>query len=282
VGADATGAALHPECALIQFFLGTHMPSWLERTSVPLFLSQRRLHHRRTLPRAHGPVAIDSAGYSELSLFGEWRTSPRTYVADVRRYRDEIGMLTWAAVQDWMCEPLVRAKTGKSVLEHQALTIASVLELRSMAPEIPWVPVLQGYVIEDYLEHAEAYARAGIDLLAEPIVGLGTVCRRQATDEAVAICQSVAGLGIRLHGFGIKKLGLIRLNSYLASADSMAWSFDARRKQRPECGSLTHHNCANCLVFALRWRVELLDSISTHALHTRRTMSAHKKRLPNE
>ena len=38
----------------------------------------------------------------------------------------------------------------------------------------------------------------------------------------------------------------------LVSADSMAWSFDARRKQRPLCGSTTHKNCANCLttVFA--------------------------------
>jgi hypothetical protein len=232
---------------------------------VPLFVSTRRMAHRRRLPRARGPVAIDSAGYSELSLYGEWRTPPRKYVADVRRYQQEIGRVEWAAVQDWMCEPPVRAKTGKTIAQHQALTIASVLELRSLAPEIGWAPVLQGYVLGDYLQHIEDYARAGIDLRAEAIVGVGTVCRRQATDEVVNILGQLAGLGLRLHGFGVKKLGVLRLAEHLVSADSMAWSFDARRMQRPTCGSRTHKNCANCLHFALRWRTDLLRGLAAPA-----------------
>jgi hypothetical protein len=234
------------------------MPAWLRQTDVPLFVSTRRLSHRRKLPRARGRVVIDSAGYSELSLYGEWRTTPRRYVQDVRRYAAEIGRVEWAAPQDWMCEPNVRVKTGKTILEHQTLTIASVLELRRLAPEIPWAPVLQGYVLEDYLRHVDDYARVGIDLAAEPIIGVGTVCRRQATDEVVEILENLAGLGLRLHGFGIKKQGVLRLSEYLTSADSMAWSFDARRMQRAVCGSRTHKNCANCLRFALRWRSDLL------------------------
>lgn len=237
------------------------MPNWLRLTDVPLFVSTRRLHRRKRLPRARGPVVIDSAGYSELSLFGEWRTSARCYVDDVRRYEREIGRIEWAAPQDWMCEPHVRAKTGKSVAEHQTLTIASVLELRHMAPEIAWAPVLQGYMLEDYLEHLEAYARVGIDLCREPIIGVGTVCRRQATDEVVEILETLAGYGLKLHGFGVKKQGVIRLSPYLSSADSMAWSFDARHLRRPVCGSKTHKNCANCLRFALGWRGELLRGI---------------------
>lgn len=133
----------------MQFYLGTHQPAWLRQTDVPLFVSTRRLSHRHHLPRARGAVAIDSAGYSELSLYGEWRTTSQRYVADVRRYAAEIGRVEWAAVQDWMCEPSVRARTGKSVAEHQTLTIRSVLELRSLAPEIAWAPVLQGYVADD-------------------------------------------------------------------------------------------------------------------------------------
>jgi hypothetical protein len=219
------------------------------------------MSHRRRLPRARGPLAIDSAGYSELSLFGEWRTTPQRYVADVRRYAAEIGRVEWAAVQDWMCEPNVRVRTGKSIAEHQSLTIASTLLLRELAPEIPWAPVLQGYVADDYLRHVDAYARAGIDLRLEPIVGVGTVCRRQATQEACVILEQLSVLGLRLHGFGIKKQGVLRLAQHLVSADSMAWSFDARRMQRPVCGSQTHKNCANCLRFALRWRTALLRGL---------------------
>jgi hypothetical protein len=242
----------------VQFFLGTHLPNWLERTDVPLFVSTRRLSGRKTLPIARGPVAIDSSGYSELSLYGDWRIAARQYVADVRRYESEIGQFAWAAVQDWMCEPWVLHKTGLSIKTHQALTIASLLELRDRAPDIAWAPVLQGWHLPDYVRHIDAYAHWGIDLTSEPVIGVGSVCRRQGTQEAVDICRALSTLGLRLHGFGIKKNGLFRLARYLASADSMAWSFDARRKQRPECGSVTHKNCANCLVYALRWRDQLL------------------------
>src|SRR5690242_4741899 len=98
----------------MRFYLGTHMPSWLTKTDVPLFVSHRRLlgelrpgrGARKTLPRARGPWALDSGGFTELQMFGEWRTTPAEYIAAVRRYRDEIGGLVWAAPMDWMCEPV--------------------------------------------------------------------------------------------------------------------------------------------------------------------------------
>lgn len=49
-----------------QFWLGTHKTGWLERTDVPLFISRRRLVERVTLPRARGPWALDSGGFTEL------------------------------------------------------------------------------------------------------------------------------------------------------------------------------------------------------------------------
>ena len=66
------------------FFLGTHQPHWLARTEVPLFISHRALARRsprRPLPRARGPWALDSGGFTELSTYGEWRTTPAAYVA---------------------------------------------------------------------------------------------------------------------------------------------------------------------------------------------------------
>ena len=50
--------------------------------------------------------------------------------------------------------------------------------------------------------------------------------------------------------------GLRRVRGLLASADSMAWSFDARRTD-PLPGH-THKSCANCLEYALRWREHAL------------------------
>jgi hypothetical protein len=68
--------------------------------------------------------------------------------------------------------------------------------------------------------------------------------------------HTLASLRVRLHGFGVKKAGIESYGDYMASADSMAWSYRARRSwPLPGC---THKSCANCPRYALRWRDELL------------------------
>lgn len=247
---------------MTDFFLGTHMPNWLATADVPLFVSHGRLRGYRMLPRAAAPWACDSRGFTELSMHGCWTIPARTYAAAVRRYAADVGKLAWAAVQDWMCEPFITAKTGLTVEDHQARTVASYLELRSLAPDVPWTPVLQGWRPDDYRRHVDQYDRAGVDLRTLPVVGLGSVCRRQHTAEVEDLIRDLSSRGLRLHGFGFKILGLGRLGSVLASADSMAWSFEARRLRRPTCGSTRHKNCANCLTFALAWRNKVLGALA--------------------
>lgn len=237
----------------MRFLLGTHMPNWLETLDVPLFVSHRRLVGRRRLPRARSGWALDSGGFSELAMFGEWRTTVPEYVEAVARYSEEIGRLEWAAPMDWMCEPFMTTKTGLSVPEHQERTVANYLELRDQGP---FVPVLQGWTIDDYEACVRLYEDAGVDLTAEAVVGVGSVCRRQNTSEGGLIMQTLYQHGIRCHGFGFKKEGIVRYGRYLASADSMAWSYTARRDW-PMAGC-SHRNCANCSRYALRWRAELL------------------------
>jgi hypothetical protein len=253
------------------FYLGSHQPGWLATAGVPLFISDRRLRSYRRLPQAGAAWALDSGGFTELQSFGRWTTTPADYTARVRRYRDHIGHLAWAAPQDWMCEPVVIAGgqvgllrfvgTGLSVAEHQRRTVDNLLQLRALAPDLPFIPVLQGYTVDEYLDCADLYACAGIDLTTEPLVGLGSVCRRQATSEAAAIIATLHAHGItRLHGFGIKTLGLTRYGHLLTSADSMAWSVAARRARAPLPSCPSHKNCANCLRYALRWRHKVLHT----------------------
>lgn len=250
-----------------QFFLGTHQPQWLSRSPVPLFVSRRRLVERKKLPRAAAPWVLDSGGFTELQDFGAWTLSTTEYIELVRRYSEEIGNLQWAAPMDWMCEPVVInggkvgpitfAGTHLSVEEHQWRTVQNLMELRDLAPEIPWAPVLQGWEPDDYQRCADLYEMNGIELEKEPIVGVGTVCRRQHTAEAVTIFSQLAARGLRLHGFGLKIQGLQKCAHYLASSDSMAWSYGARRKP-PFCGSKTHKNCANCWEYAQMWRARVV------------------------
>jgi len=67
------------------FVLGAHHPSWLEQVDVPLFVSHRRLRGQQRLPRALGPWALDSGGFTELAKYGGWRTSEGEYLEAVTR-----------------------------------------------------------------------------------------------------------------------------------------------------------------------------------------------------
>jgi hypothetical protein len=260
--ASASGTA--PCAETTSFYLGTHQPHWLN-LGVPLFVSDRRLRRYRRLPLAAAAWALDSGGFTELAHYGSWDTgpTPAEYVARVRRYGDEIGHLAWAAPQDWMCEPVILAKTGLTLAEHQARTVDNYLRLRDLAPDLPIIPVVQGWTPGDYLRCADRYARSGADLTASGLVGVGSVCRRQSTAQVGDILTTLHQAGItRLHGFGVKALGLARHGRLLASADSMAWSVQARREPAlPGCHG--HHNCANCPRYALRWRDRVLATIAT-------------------
>ncbi len=242
------------------FFLGTHQPGWLCRLDVPLFVSHRTLRTRKRLPRARCRWALDSGGFTELALYGTWRTSLGEYVEAVARYQAEVGLLTWASPQDWMCEPSMLERTGLTVAEHQARTVDNYCTLRQAAPGLPFIPVLQGWNLDDHLGCVQRYATAGVDLGACPLVGLGSVCRRQASGEIGRIAAELTALGVRLHGFGVKYRGLADYADSLDSADSLAWSYAARRRP-PLPGCTAHINCANCPRYALAWRERLLRAL---------------------
>lgn len=243
------------------FYLGAHHPHWLGIVNVPLFVSRRALERYKKLPRAVAQWALDSGGFTELDKHGGWNLAPRAYCELVRRFRDDIGSMAWAAPQDWMCEPQMLQRTGLTVAEHQQRTVDNYLELRSIAPDLPWAPVLQGWSRGDYLQHVEDYARAGVDLRAEAIVGVGTVCRRQHTGMVSTLFAWLHSEGLRLHGFGLKMQGLESSARYLESADSLAWSYQARRNPPLPGHSARHKNCANCQEYALMWRLGALAAI---------------------
>lgn len=197
-------------------------------------------------------------------MHGRWDVSPAEYAAQARRYQQEIGRMQWAAPQDWMCEPKVRLRTGLTVVEHQRRTTDNYLELMSIAPDVPWIPVLQGWTQGDYHRHVAEYTRAGVDLTQRPLVGLGTVCRRQATSMAAATIAGLHAYGMRLHGFGLKTQGLARTAGLLTSADSMAWSYGARARKVPmiDGHGVRHKNCANCMEYALLWRARVVEALN--------------------
>jgi hypothetical protein len=262
------------------FYLGIHRPNWLADSrvaEVPVFISRRTFldsrtgAYRKTFPKAVGRYAVDSGGFTELQKFGRWTITPVQYVAFLRRLWAETGPFDFAAPMDWMVEPWVIsggwvdrqyfAGTRLSVKWHQRQTVRNGKLLRQLAPELPIKYALQGWTETDYHRCVDMYESAGIDLAAESVVLLGSMCRRQNTTEAVDIIDSLLDRGLRnLHGLGFKIEGLRKCWHMLSFADSMSWSKDGRH------GGPCQHSAewrdpdyqpqseANCLPHALAWR----------------------------
>ncbi|WNI20143.1 DUF7221 family queuine tRNA-ribosyltransferase-like protein [Actinacidiphila sp. ITFR-21] len=247
-----------PSPPLPTFWLGVHRPSWLARADVPMFVSNRQMARLKSLPRAVGSWALDSGGFTEITTYGEWRTSPEQYVKLIRRYHDEVGGLAWASQQDFMCEEKALRMTGLTIEQHQDLTVRNFLTLRGLAPELRIIPVVQGWLRPHYMRCVEKFMAAGVDLTQEPLVGVGSICRRPSTHVAGWILEDLHAAGLKLHAFGYKKSGLPASWPHVASADSMAWSKGGRYERT--CG--THKSESNCLDHAMWWRGELLDRLA--------------------
>jgi hypothetical protein len=254
----------------VKFYLGTHRPNWLfheDFRDVPLFVSHNRMRERKGVGEAVTEWALDSGGFTQLSSHPEgWPPGcEEPYIEAVRRYM-QTGTLAFASQQDWMCEPWLMH--GRTVRQHQEKTVANYARLKDLAPDLPWLPVLQGWKLPDYHDCLDMFTDAGFDLPSEMRVGVGSVCRRQATSEIEEIVESLAEKGLSIHGFGVKTQGLGKYADKLASADSMAWSFRARRSEPlPDChhGKTGTGNCANCPRYALQWRAKLLAKIGVTA-----------------
>jgi hypothetical protein len=253
----------------VKFYLGTHVTKWLwelEFVNVPLFVSRTQIGKRKKLKPVTTDWALDSGAFTELLINGKWTVTPRAYADMCLRLRDGCGRMDFCAIQDWMCEKQIieggvisgrkAPGTGLSLKDHQKLTVESYFTLKGLEPDLPFLPVIQGFELDEYLTCIDMYKTAGLDLKGR-WVGVGSVCRRQGTNEIAAVLKCLWEQGILLHGFGVKIQGLEKAAKYLHSADSMAWSYGARmgRIKMPECvaSGAGHLNCASCHHYALHW-----------------------------
>lgn len=176
---------------------------------------------------------MDSGAFTTLAKHGCYPEPVAAYAEVIHRFC-LCGDLLAAVAQDFMCEPAMLERTGMTVVQHQQRTIERYDDLRALVSDVVIMPVLQGYEPVEYVAHIRAYGRR---LEAGMWVGVGSVCKRNGQIGALlAVLEAIHAErpDLRLHGFGIKTTALRdqRVCDLLYSADSMAWSFAARRQGR--------------------------------------------------
>ena len=250
-----------------KFYVGTNNPSWLwgKPNTNPLFVSARRIRRYKKLKPANISWSCDSGGFTELTKYDKWMTTPEQYVDELYWIVDQIGNMDWASPQDWMCEPHMVAKTGKSVEEHQHLSCVNFVRLKELAPDLPIIPVLQGWQPDEYRTHLEMYLSYGVDLRDYSTVGMGSFCRRANVQGVRELVVDFAEYGLKMHGFGLKQDGLRLFKNHLVSSDSMAWSFTARTngwRGKYMCG-VPHEkakSCTDCHTWAMMWAKKVFET----------------------
>lgn len=224
----------------VKFYVGLHQPADAQHFDLACISINRLRGRKKEVPC--GDVLVDSGAFTEIFKHGGYRHSVEEYAAELYRlFTTGVVKIAAAVAQDYMCEPFILAKTGLTIEEHQRLTIerydALVAELeRLFAGPIPFhvMPVLQGFAPQDYVRHIRMY---GDRLKPGMWVGVGSVCKRQGDPRSIiAVLQAIASErpDLLLHGFGVKITALLHpgVRELLATADSMAWSFAARKQGR--------------------------------------------------
>jgi hypothetical protein len=224
----------------VEFYVGLHQPSDAHRFGLAC-ISINRLRGRKK-PIVGCRVLVDSGAFTELHIHGQYRHDVEEYARELHRLHSEgVVQIAAAVAQDYMCEPFMLARTGLSVADHQRMTISRYDALfgalnRLFAGKCPFpiLPVLQGYKPSEYVSHLLAYGRR---LKRNMWVGVGSVCKRNSAPEKIAeVLQAISSIrpDLRLHGFGVKLTALLNgtVRELLTTADSMAWSFAARKQGR--------------------------------------------------
>jgi hypothetical protein len=187
--------------------------------------------NRQSLRHATGlRLHLDSAGFVASSRYGEFPWTVAEYIELAAAFPWE-----WFASMDWCVEREV-APSESTVLNRISGTVRLNAECRMEAERRGiadrLMPVIQGWRPEHYLRCIDRMA----GLLDVPLIGVGSMCRRQV-DGAAGILEVVEAIDrelgtnpARLHLFGLKSGGMEELRAHprVMSVDSQAYGTAAR------------------------------------------------------
>lgn len=249
------------------FFVGLHHPH-VAGNFDHAFISVNVIRNRKSAFPANEWI-MDSGAFTTIFKHGGYPLPVSEYAAQIRRWKDNGKMLA-AVSQDLMCERemLIKVAIADGVLKpptaaelgfdereyevvvkdvditpdfiserikvHQQRTIERYDALLAEDTGAYIMPVLQGYSPGEYRSHIRQY---GERLKAGMWVGVGSVCKRNTNIMSIwMVLEAIHDErpDLLLHGFGLKKTSLQEpmIRDHLHTADSMAWSFAARKEGR--------------------------------------------------
>jgi len=167
---------------------------------------------------------IDSGGFSMFTKYAEFPYSVSNYIEFVNDLRDK-WPVTEVATMDYPCEPEVNRSSHKTNVERIDATINNALECIDHDTSIPWVPVLQGYTLDEYKYCWDQYQEFGV---SANLWAVGSVCVRKKTGGIRYLMTRIKRYTKQnLHSFGLTLSSLRHSDVFfsIVSSDSAAWNW---------------------------------------------------------
>lgn len=183
---------------------------------------------RTVLPDTVERIILDSGCFSFFSRYAEYPFELQTFL-DLAYHVREQSPLYRVVTLDYPCEPEINRKQHSTNEERIARTVERAIECIDADSSLSWLPVIQGYSIQEYLACIDLYREQGVE---SEFWAIGSICSRKGQPYKVReiICRIKEALGdVRLHAFGLSLLYLQdpQIFGALFSSDSAAWNWGA-------------------------------------------------------
>lgn len=177
-------------------------------------------------------ITIDPGGFTAARRWGKYPWSISQLVDWIRAESRDV-ILDWCAVMDYACEPNVNRSILPTNKERIEATMENEILCKQAAPDLPWLPVLQGdnLIERDY----DLSRRRELGLIPADYAGIGSVCGRGAAGAMRVIKFYNDRLpNVKFHAFGmhIQALDDDAVFSAVRSWDSYGWNWGRGQKNK--------------------------------------------------
>lgn len=171
-------------------------------------------------------VIVDSGGYSFFSRWGDYPFSLEKYLDLVYYIKDKYPLFSVATL-DYPCEPNINRDNLVSNQIRIEKTVSNAIKCFQADKNLPWLPVIQGYALDEYLSCIDLYKEVGI---TSNYWAIGSICSRKGKPlELRKIITSIKEQhpNAKLHAFGlgIPFLRDPQIFQAIYSSDSSAWNW---------------------------------------------------------
>ena len=173
-------------------------------------------------------LILDSGGYSFFSRWGDYPFSIEDYVSLAHLLQDQYPLYRVATL-DYPCEPDINRSHLMTNEDRITKTVYNAVSCYDADKTLPWLPVIQGYTLDEYLHCVDLYNEAGI---ISDYWAVGSLCSRKGELRSIKYLltnlKELALSNVKVHAFGlnIPYIKDPQIFDLLYSSDSAAWTFN--------------------------------------------------------